>query len=112
MPQKVTAQAVLMCDKGAAPSKLKVTSQQFYEVDGQLVATEQDKGAEVNIPNFGACTVTRGKCVPAPVQWQQTAEKDTINDMKILTEKSTCQCAVGGKISIQHKGFGENHEVA
>ena len=48
--------------------------------------------------------------MPAPIKWEQTAEKDTINDLKILTEKSTCQCAVGGKISVTHKGHNEQHE--
>lgn len=111
MPQTITEQAILLCDKGTNPSQLKVTSQQFCTAEKKLIATEQDKIPEVNIPNFGICAITQNKCLPSPVLWQKATEKDTINHLKILTEKSTCQCAVGGKISVQHKGFGENHEL-
>lgn len=111
MPQKITEKAILVCDKGAKPSELKVTSQDFGTADGKLIATEKDKQVETNIPNFSACSVTRSKCNPAPVKWEKTADKDTINDYKILTDQSTCQCSVGGKISVSYKGHEENHEV-
>jgi hypothetical protein len=109
MPQKLTEKATLLCDKGVAPSQLKVTSQTFVKAEDKLVATEHDKQPETNIPNFGACTVTHSKCSPAPIKWDKTTEKDTINNYKILTEDSTCQCAVGGKITVQNKGHGEKH---
>jgi Domain of unknown function (DUF4280) len=112
MPQKLTENAILICDKGAIPSLLKVTSHSFCKADGKLVATEQDKQAESNIPSFGVCMITKGKCTPALIQWQNTTEKDEINGYKILTVDSTCQCMIGGKISIQHKGHGEQHETA
>jgi hypothetical protein len=111
MPEKITEKAILLCNKGAKPSQLRVTSQDFCLAENKLIATENDKQAETNIPNFSACSVTRSKCNPAPVKWQKTAEKDTINDYKILTEQSTCECSIGGKISIQYKGHEENHEV-
>ncbi|KMQ69043.1 hypothetical protein ACM39_07155 [Chryseobacterium sp. FH2] len=111
MPQKLTEKALLLCDKGAKPSQLKVTSQTFSKADEKLIATEQDKQAETNIPNFGACAVTHGQCTPAVVKWNKTTEKDTINNFKILTDESTCQCSVGGKISVQDKGHTEKHEV-
>ena len=111
MPQKITEKAILVCDKGAKPSELKVTSQDFCTADGKLIATEKDKQAETNIPNFSACSVTRSKCNPVPVKWQKTADKDTINDHKILTEESTCNCSIGGIIAIRHKGHDEKHEV-
>ena len=44
-------------------------------------------------------------------KWDKTTEKDTINHYKILTEESTCNCSVGGKISVQDKGHGEKHEI-
>lgn len=111
MPQKLTEKAILLCDKGDKPSQLKVTSQTFSKAENKLIATEQDKLPETNIPNFGVCAVTHSKCVPAPLKWDKTTEKDTINNYKILTEDSTCQCSVGGKISCQHKGHGEMHEI-
>ncbi|WP_212004708.1 DUF4280 domain-containing protein [Chitinophaga sp. HK235] len=111
MPQKITEKAILTCDKGVKPSSLKVTSQQFCMAENKLIATEQDIAPEVNIPNFGMCSITRSQCVPAPTAWDKTTSKDTINDLRILTTESYCQCAIGGKISVQHKGFGENHEL-
>ena len=111
MPQKLTETALLLCDKGAKPSQLKVTSQTFAKAEDKLIATELDKQPETNIPNFGACAVTHSKCSPAPIKWDKTTEKDTINTYKILTEDSTCQCAVGGKIAVQHKGHGEQHDI-
>ena len=111
MPQKVTEKAILLCDKGVKPGQLKVTSQTFSKAGDKLIATEQDKQPETNIPNFGVCTITRSKCSPAVIKWEKTTEKDNINGYKILTEDSNCQCLVGGKISIQNKGHTEKHEA-
>ena len=116
MPQEITETAKLQCDQGTITTALKVTSQQFAKINNKLQATEEDKQANVNIMPFGQCKLkptTSGylPCMPAPTKWEQTAEKDTINDLKILTDKSTCQCAVGGKISVTHKGHNEQHEI-
>ena len=111
MPQKLTEKALLFCDKGAKPSELKVTSQTFSKAEDKLVATEQDKQPETNIPSFGVCTITKSKCTPAIIKWDNTTEKDIINNFKILTEESTCNCSVGGKISVKAKGHSEKHET-
>lgn len=111
MPQKLTEKALLFCDKGAKPSQLKVTSQTFSKAEDKLVATEQDKQPETNIPSFGVCAITKSKCTPAIIKWDNTTEKDTINNYKILTEESTCNCSVGGKISVKAKGHSEKHET-
>ena len=112
----ITNTAELSCNQGTAKSKLTVTSQDFVTIEDKPVATEGDKQANVNIMPFGQCKLkpTTGgylPCMPIPTKWEQTAEKDTINDLKILTEKSTCQCAVGGKISVTDKGHNEQHEA-
>ena len=112
----ITNTAELICNQGTTKSKLVVTSQDFVTIDDKPIATEGDKQANVNIMPFGHCKrkATPGgylPSMPGPTKWEQTAEKDTINDLKILTEKSTCQCAVGGKISVTHKGHNEQHEI-
>jgi hypothetical protein len=112
MPQKLTETATLLCDKGAKPGQLKVTSQTFSKANDKLIATEQDKQPETNIPSFGVCSITKNKCTPAVTKWDNTTEKDSINNYKILSEDSTCQCSVGGKISVQDKGHAEKHETA
>ena len=111
MAQKLTEGAILLCNKGTLPSKLAVTSQNFCRANNKLVATEKDKQAESNIPSFGACSITRGRCSPAVIMWQKTTEKDEINGSNILTDESTCQCMVGGKIAVQQKGHQEYHEI-
>ena len=111
MPQKLTETALLICDKGVTLSKLKVTSQTFSKAEDKLVATEQDKQPETNVPSFGVCSITKSKCTPVIVKWDKTTEKDTINNYKILTEDSSCICSVGGKISVKQKGHSEKHET-
>ena len=112
----ITDTAKMKCTAGTIETSLVVTSQTHDSVNNKLQATEEDKQANVNIMPFGQCKLkptTSGylPCMPTPTKWEQTAEKDTINDLKILTEKSTCQCAVGGKISVTHKGHNEQHEI-
>lgn len=111
MPNKLTQDAILFCNKGAKTSILKVTSQNFCRAANKLVATEKDKQPEINIPNFGSCSITHSSCNPAPIKWKKTAEKDAINNFKILTDASTCQCTTGGKIAVQYKGHDEIHEI-
>lgn len=111
MPQKITDTALLLCDKGAIPTQLAVTSQSFSYANKKLIATEQDKQENVNIKPFGICSVTQKKCVPQIVNWLQTTPKDQINGYKIVTEDSYCMCSLGGKITIQQKGHQEEHEM-
>ncbi|MFS4432206.1 DUF4280 domain-containing protein [Chryseobacterium sp. S90] len=111
MPQIITEKASISCDKGASPSSLMVTSNCFYKADGKLIATEEDKKTEINIGSFGICSVTKIKCIPVIAIWENTAKGTCINNHKILTDKSTCHCAIGGKISVVNKGHGEKHEI-
>jgi Domain of unknown function (DUF4280) len=116
MPQKLTDTATLQCDQGTTPSKLTVTSQDFCKAEDKLIATEKDKQPNANIKPFGQCKLKPSSggylpCMPAPTLWQKTAKKDEINGFKILTDDSTCQCSIGGKIAVQNKGHSERHEV-
>ncbi|MGH1518301.1 DUF4280 domain-containing protein [Chryseobacterium sp. JK1] len=116
MPQKITNTTQLSCNQGTTPSNLSVTSQNFSTAEGKYIATEQDKQANVHIKPFGQCKLkpTIGGyslCLPVPMDWQKTTEKDTINNYKILTEYSFCMCNTGGKIEVTDKGHGEKHEI-
>ena len=93
MPQIITNTAELSCNQGTAKSNLTVTSQDFVTIEDKPIATEGDKQANVNIMPFGQCKLKPTSsgylpCMPAPTKWEQTAEKDTINGQKILTENS------------------------
>ena len=115
MPHKIT-QAKLTCNQGTKPSDLKVTSQDFATIDSKAIATEKDKKANENIMPFGQCKLKPSSsgylpCLPVPMIWQETAKLDEINGYKILLDTSTCQCSIGGKISIKDKGYSETHEI-
>ena len=116
MPQIITNTAELSCNQGTATSCLNVTSQDFVTIEGKAMATGEDKQANSNIQPFKQCKLKPSSggylpCVPAPIKWEDTAEKDSINGQKILTENSYCMCSVGGKITIKDKGHNENHNV-
>jgi hypothetical protein len=111
MSKKITENATLQCDKGSTTSKFKVNSQDFCFIENKLVATEKDIIPNTNIPKFGNCTITKSSCFPNTIKWDETASIDKINEFKLLTDKSTCQCAVGGKINIIDIGHSEEHFV-
>ncbi|MBV8326546.1 DUF4280 domain-containing protein [Chryseobacterium sp.] len=99
MSQHITDTTQLKCDKGSTPTPLTVTSQSFMSIDGKLQATEEDRQPNTNIKPFGICSVLRTSCTPSPVKWDNTSDFE-IEDKKELLDSSTCQCSVGGKISI------------
>ena len=83
MPQIITDTAELSCNQGTATSCLNVTSQDFVTIEGKAMATEEDKQTNVNILPFKQCKLKPSSggylpCVPAPIQWEDATEKDTI----------------------------------
>lgn len=99
MSKHITDTTQLKCDKGTTSTPITVTSQSFMSIGGKLQATEEDKQPNSNIKPFGTCSVLRSSCVPSPVKWQNTSVFE-IDGKKELLDSSTCQCSVGGKISI------------
>ncbi|WP_326981064.1 DUF4280 domain-containing protein [Chryseobacterium sp. MYb264] len=99
MPQYITDTTQLKCDKGASAAPLTVTSQSFMKIEDKLQATEEDKQPNSNIKPFGMCRVLRSFCSPSPVKWDNTSDFE-IEGKKELLDSSTCQCSVGGKISV------------
>ncbi|WP_295813168.1 DUF4280 domain-containing protein [uncultured Apibacter sp.] len=116
MPQKITEKAILQCNQGTSNTELKVTSQDFFFIENKAIATEQDKDSNVNINPMGVCKLKPiiggyRSCLPAPLSWINTTQKDEINGFKILLDNSICPCATGGTIKIINKGHTENHET-
>ncbi len=103
MPEFITDGALMQCDKGVAPSKLTVTSQQGCLIAGKPQATEKDKQAGANIAPFGVCSVTQKSCMPQPTAWQKTGPY-TIDGVKELTTDSFCMCGLGGKMQFLQSG--------
>lgn len=99
MPQHIIDTTLLKCDKGTIPTLITVTSQSFMSIEGKLQATEEDKQPNRNIKPFGVCSILRSSCSPLPVKWDNTSDFE-IEGKKELLDSSTCQCSVGGKISV------------
>ncbi|MFK6999568.1 polymorphic toxin-type HINT domain-containing protein [Flavobacterium oreochromis] len=101
----ITVNALMMCDQGAAPDYFKPTYNTTVKIHGCLVATNKDAIPIGNIPSFKACKITKGPCVPAtaPLTWQDTWQVK-IKGINSLIGKSTCQCAIGGKIEFMTSG--------
>ncbi|MDR6544293.1 hypothetical protein J2810_000315 [Chryseobacterium rhizosphaerae] len=99
MAKNVTNTTPLKCDKGSTPTPITVTSQSFMSIDGKLQATEEDKQPNTNIKPFGMCSVLRSSCTPSPIKWDNTSDFE-IDGKKELLDNSTCQCSIGGEISV------------
>ena len=82
MVKIVTDGAIMCCTLGTWQAKLMVLSQSFRSISGALVATEEDKIGLNNIPSFGVCKCSSPNppCIPQPQGWQQTTQKDSINE--------------------------------
>jgi len=102
----VTDNAQMQCSLGTAPSKIKVSSQNFKKINDTLIATEGDKEGISNVPSFGKCKRSwyRPTCKPNPIKWEGVAQKQALNGQKKLTKESTCQCSFGGTIEFIDTG--------
>lgn len=88
----------LACDKGTCPSTYKVTFNNLTNVYNVPLASELDLIPFINIKPMGFCMV-KGMCTPMPLLWSGYKSDVMING-RLLLEDSTCQCMLGGKISI------------
>ena len=65
----IVRNALMVCDKGAAPAFFLPTHNTHVKIQGLLVANKLDKQPLVNIPTFGICSLTQKPCVP---RWEDT----------------------------------------
>ncbi len=90
----------LRCDKGSAPTQLKVTHSPKASIYGDNIATEADKDFNVNVKPFGVCSVTQKACVMQPLYWDKCREGVKVNGLKLVVDEAHLLCAVGGRIEI------------
>jgi muramidase (phage lysozyme) len=108
--------ATCACDKAENPkqtAKLVVTSQKkviLNDQEGKFFATEADKTFDPPAATFGKCKLQPSfsgylPCTlsPAP-KWSKVYEKTQVLGNKALTQLSTLQCTIGGKIEIVKHG--------
>jgi muramidase (phage lysozyme) len=112
----VVHNATCVCNKAENPSqtaKLQVTTHKlviFNNQQGKFAATEEDKQFNPPAATFGKCTLKPSsggnlpcQVAPAP-KWAKSYNKTKVLGKNILTEISTLQCTIGGKISVKNHG--------
>ena len=99
----VVRNALMVCDKGAAPAFFLPTHNTHIKIQGCLVANKLDKQPLVNIPTFGICSLTQKPCVPACTDWQKTY-KLRVKGQETLLFRSDMPCSLGGKIQFVTSG--------
>lgn len=112
----VVHKAECACDKAENPkqtAKLLVNSHNkvvLNDQDGKFFATEIDKTFDPSVATFGKCKLQPSsngylQCTLAPApKWTKVYEKTQVLGNKVLTEISTLQCTIGGKIEIVKHG--------
>ncbi len=99
----VVKDALMICDKGAAPGFFRPTHNMHIKISGCLVTNRMDMLPVVNIPTFGVCACTGCACMPAPTMWQKTY-KAKVKGQETLLARSYMPCALGGKIQFVTSG--------
>jgi len=105
----ITKDALIMCDKGAAPQTFVPLHNLKVKVHGCLAATEIDKIPFVNIPSFLICKTTQKPCVPAPLMLKDTFDVKVKGANSVvgrtLVGRCSINCPVGqGKIEFMTSG--------
>jgi len=99
----IVKDALMMCDKGAAPGFFRPTYNMTTKLSSCVATTQMDRFPIVNIPCFGVCAATQKPCVPVPIEWQKTY-KVTVRGMETLLFRSFMPCGLGGKIEFVTSG--------
>ena len=105
-----------VCDKAEVPTTeaeivvTKNTKLLINSDDKKFAATEEDTTMKPPTATYGKCTLKPSSsgnlpCAPAFMpKWEKAYDKKTVDGKKILTELSTLQCTIGGKITIKKHG--------
>ncbi|WP_157496657.1 DUF4280 domain-containing protein, partial [Flavobacterium gelidilacus] len=105
-----------VCDKAEVPTKeaeivvTKNTKLLINSDDKKFAATEEDTTMKPPAATFGKCTLKPSSsgnlpCAPSFMpKWEKAYDKKTVDGKKILTQLSTLQCTIGGKITIKKHG--------
>ena len=112
----VVHKALCACNQAENPkqtAKLLVTSQNkvvFNDQKGKFSATDVDKTFDPVVASFGKCKLKPSSSgylpctlTPAP-KWDKPYTKKSIYGNKALTELSTLNCTIGGKIEVVKNG--------
>ena len=92
----------LVCDCGSQPSDLKILKKRFT-VNGNIVATNEDNVAGINIQSFGSCKFGGSCKLNSELMGSKLEWTNYIKNIKLMVEykldnNSICNCPLGGKI--------------
>lgn len=106
MSQVITHNTMLMCDLGTMPNELKVVDPTRPLSSGAAVGLVTDTMPGANIGLFAGCSAPQGTgiCAFAPIDDWSGTDKATVGGIAVLTDASTCQCALGGEVSVSQPG--------
>jgi len=121
MGKFVTANALLQCSMGMAPSTLTIVDPMRPKCQGQLMANINDNKPMVNIMSFGTCrsmanptvasataaamgVLTPMPCVPVIAAPWSPGGQEKVSNMPALLDNCKCMCSYGGSISINFPG--------
>ncbi|NIG57590.1 PAAR-like protein [Chitinophaga sp. Cy-1792] len=90
----------LTCDKGSAPSRLKVTHHNNTKIYGENLASEMDMVPGENIMPMGRCSASGGSCKPDPIYWDKCNKGVKVNGYKLVFEDACLLCKQGGKVKV------------
>lgn len=99
--------ATLACDKGTAPSELKLPKNHNIKLSGKYQINDADWVTGQNILSFKKCKITGLPCVPDPIgPWKATNKNQLVGGRPSVLVISCCPCAKGGLIEPQTSGQG------
>ncbi len=105
MPELVKMGAVMECSFGSNPASLIVLPVNRTEAEEAPAANIMDFKPIVNITTFGSCAAMLGApCVPVTTPWKPGSPTVLIGKMPALNNTSTCNCGLGGVITITAPG--------
>lgn len=114
----VVHEAVCMCNFGAAPDKLNVsTNTKEYANDPQgskkAIASTKDIGSTFQAGTFGACAKQQGSaCKSTIIQWSGFYEQVQLaNGGFPILEDSKATCPIGGSDCIKITFHGQTDEL-
>ncbi|RAJ88081.1 uncharacterized protein DUF4280 [Chitinophaga dinghuensis] len=90
----------LTCDKGSAPTRLKVTHHNNTKIYGENLASEMDMIPGENIMPMGRCSASGGSCQPQPIYWDKCNQGVKVNGYKLVFEDACLLCKQGGKVKV------------
>jgi hypothetical protein len=97
--------ATMICDKGSLPCQIKA-SPKVLSFNNSYCCSTIDKDPILNNFNFGICAITQKPCSGciSLLMWQDFKKDVFIDSHNALIDKSTINCATGGKIQFINSG--------